>query len=76
MGEEGIIVDALEKLFGKSWRTSLFGILAFLTEGATLIQEYLVQMSVSPELLHTSALVFGLIAILNAKDRGVTGTTK
>ena len=71
---KGLIVELLEKLFGASWRTSLFGVLAFLTEAANLIQQYLVQMSVPTELLHTSALFFGLIALMNAKDKGVTGT--
>lgn len=60
-------------LFGSSWRTSLFGALAFLSEGSRLFLDYLVQIGISEKILHGAALFFGLIAIMNAKDGRVTG---
>jgi hypothetical protein len=74
--EKGIVVIWLEKVFGKSWRTSLFAFLAFASESANLVQTYLQQIGVSENVLHGGALVFGLIALLHAKDSQVTGIAK
>ena len=71
--EKGLFVRAMEKLFGQSWKTSFFGLLAFLSEAANIIQQYLVQMDIPDGILHTVAAIFALIAIMRAKDANVVG---
>ena len=71
--EKGWLVMLMEKILGASWRTSLFGILAFLSEAANIIQQYLTDIKCPPGVLHTVSAIFALIAIMKAKDGQVTG---
>lgn len=61
------------KWFGRSWRTSLYGLLALLPQAAKPILDYLTAMGAPSEALDTVSFVFALLFALTAKDRDVTG---
>ena len=61
------------KWFGRSWRTSLYGVLALLPQAAKPVMDYLTTMGASGAVLNTVSLVFALMFALAAKDRDVTG---
>ena len=61
------------KWFGRSWRTSLYGVLALLPQAAKPILDYLTAMGAPSVALNTVSFVFALLFALAAKDRDVTG---
>ena len=61
------------KWFGRSWRTSLYGLLALLPQAAKPILDYLTAMGAPSVALNTVSFVFALLFALAAKDRNVTG---
>jgi len=61
------------KWFGRSWRTSLYGVLALLPQAAKPIMDYLTTMGAPSAVLNTVSLVFALLFALTAKDSNVTG---
>lgn len=61
------------KWFGRSWRTSLYGVLALLPQVAKPVMDYLTTMGAPSAVLNTVSLVFALMFALAAKDRDVTG---
>lgn len=61
------------KWFGRSWRTSLYGVLALLPQVAKPVMDYLTTMGAPSAVLDTVSLVFALMFALAAKDRDVTG---
>ena len=61
------------KIFGANWRTSLYGILAFLPQIAQAVQSYVSSFGVPAIVLNTISFVFGILTVLNMKDRQVTG---
>jgi hypothetical protein len=71
--EKGIFVRMMEKLFGQSWKTSLYGVLVFLAGSSVMIQQYLVDLKVPQWVLLTAFLFFGLLRSLNTKDSNVVG---
>lgn len=73
---EGILQQFMISVFGQSWRTSFYAALSFIAGAADLIQTYATDMGLSQPVLRTLTLLFGLLAMWNAKDRIVTGTVK
>jgi hypothetical protein len=67
--------SAMTWLFGASWRTSLWGILAILPQFAKPVQDYLEAEKVSPAILNIVSLFFAALCVLAAKDGKVTGGT-
>jgi len=61
------------KWFGRSWRTSLYGVLALLPQASKPVMDYLTTMGASDAVLNTVSLVFALMFALAAKDHNVTG---
>ena len=61
------------KWFGRSWRTSLYGVLALLPQVAKPVMDYLTTVGAPSAVLNTVSLVFALMFALAAKDRDVTG---
>jgi len=61
------------RLFGASWRTSVYGVLAFLPQIAQAAQNYIVGLGLSPAVLNTITFFFGILTVLHAKDNRVTG---
>ena len=61
------------KWFGRSWRTSLYGVLALLPQAAKPILDYLTTMGATSDALNTVSFIFALLFALAAKDRDVTG---
>ena len=64
------------KWFGRSWRTSLYGVLALLPQAAKPVMDYLTTMGASGAVLNTVSLVFALMFALAAKDRDVTRSNR
>lgn len=73
MNDKGIIAIWMEKMFGRSWRTSLFGLLAVLPQVANLVQTYAANINAPKWAMDTMTLVFGVITVFNMKDKAVTG---
>jgi hypothetical protein len=75
--QDGIIfiwIDkAMTKVFGASWRTSLWGIVAIIPQIVKPVQDYLVLEKVSDNTLNIVSIVAAIIFALNSKDRQVTG---
>lgn len=75
--EDGILFKGINRamtfLFGKSWRTSFWGILAIIAQVAKPIQDYLVTEKVPEKWLNLVSLVCAAIVVMNAKDKQVTG---
>ena len=63
----------MTKWFGRSWRTSLYGVLALLPQVAKPVMDYLTTMGAPSTALNTVSFVFALLFSLAAKDRDVTG---
>lgn len=61
------------KWFGRSWRTSLYGVLALLPQVAKPVMDYLTAMGAPSTALNTVSFVFALLFALAAKDHDVTG---
>jgi len=81
MEEKGLIVIWMEKLFGKSYRTSLFGTIGFLAYFATGLQGVLLSTGLDmPTWGLVTTGVIGLISkwceSLNSKDSQVTGINR
>lgn len=70
---EGLFCRIMVYLFGASWKTSAYAVATFLCAAAQLVQDYLVNINAPSGLLKGGALFFGLLALLNAKDKNVTG---
>lgn len=68
-----MIPEFFEKLFGKNWRTSVYGILAILPQIANMIQQYLANIDAPKGAMDLLTLVFGIATVLNIKDKQVTG---
>lgn len=62
------------KWFGRSWRTSLYGVLALLPQVAKPILDYLTAMGAPSVALDTVSFIFAFLFSLAAKDRDVTGS--
>jgi len=75
--EMGIIPYYVSKsfsfLFGKSWITSIWGLLAILPQAAKPIQDYLITEKVPDKWLNLVSVVFAILFAINAKDKQVTG---
>jgi hypothetical protein len=75
--DKGIIYNYIDsimsKLFGKSWTTTFWGIIAILPQVMKPIQDYLVTMKVSESVLNLISLVAALIFAINTKSYNVTG---
>ncbi|MEN6423321.1 MAG: hypothetical protein ABFD76_15385 [Smithella sp.] len=67
------ISEVFAFLFGKSWRTSIWGLLAILPQIAKSVQDYLVTEKVPDKWLNLVSVVFAVLFALNAKDKQVTG---
>jgi hypothetical protein len=81
MEEKGLFIIWLEKLFGKSWRTSLYGTIKFLSYSATGLQATLLQAGLHMPIWGIVAtgvigLIAGYIETLNSKDSAATGTNR
>jgi hypothetical protein len=76
MEEKGLIVIWLEKVFGKSWRTSLYAFLALLPQVVSAVQYWCVNIGASPVIMNFLSLLSVIIAIFNAKDSKVTGINR
>ena len=81
MEEKGLIVVWLEKLFGKSWRTSLYGTVKFLAYFATGLQVILHSAGLAMPVYWMVAtgvigLVSGYVGDLNSKDSAVSGVNR
>ena len=61
------------KWFGRSWRTSLYGLLALLPQAAKPVMDYLTTMGAPSTALNTVSVIFAFLFSLAAKDRDVTG---
>lgn len=68
-----LIDKFMTKFIGVSWKTSLFGILAFFAGTAEIWQDYLKDCGLQPSWTRALTLVFTLLAFLFAKDKQVTG---
>lgn len=62
-------------LFGTSWRTGFYGLLAFLPQIAQPLQEYCEKSHVPAKYLNLISFFFIVVAFLNSKDSQVTGGT-
>jgi len=71
--KRGLVVVLLEKLFGRSWRTSIYGTLAVLPQIANLVQQYGVSIGVPKSILDGITLVFAIITVISTKDKAVHG---
>ena len=76
MEQKGIIVIYLEKLFGKSWKTSLYGVLSVLPQIFSCFQDFFINMGVKPATLNSISLLFLALAALEAKGQNVTGKNR
>lgn len=63
----------MQKAFGSSWKTTFFGILAFISGTADLWIDYLKDCGLEPSYMRFLTLVLTLIAFMYAKDKQVTG---
>ena len=63
----------MTKWFGRSWRTSLYGVLALLPQVAKPVMDYLTTMGAPSTALNTVSFIFAFLFSLAAKDRDVTG---
>ena len=73
--EQGIISKAFGYLFGRSWRTTLWGIMALLPQIAKPIQDYLIAIKVPERILDLVTMIFAILFIINSKDRQVAGSS-
>lgn len=73
--QEGLFCRMMIYLFGTSWKTSFYATVAFAAGCADLVQQYLINVGAPPEVLRSATMLFGLLALLNAKDKNVTGGT-
>jgi hypothetical protein len=71
--EKGIFVRAMEKLFGQSWKTSMYGCLVFLSGSSALIMQMLTDLQAPKYIVSGAFLFFGLMRSLNTKDSNVVG---
>lgn len=69
------ISAVLIKIFGASWRTSLWGILSILPQIAKPVQDYLETQKISANTLNIVTMIFAVLFVLTAKDKQVTGGT-
>jgi hypothetical protein len=76
MDEKGLFVIYLEKLFGKSWRTSLYGVLSVLPQIFNCFQDFFINLGVKPVTLNSISLLFLALAALEAKGQNVTGKNR
>jgi hypothetical protein len=67
------INEIMTKIFGSSWRTSFYGLLTVLPQVAGQIQSYIASFGLSAKILNLTSLFFGVLTVLNMKDRQVTG---
>jgi hypothetical protein len=74
--EKGIIVIYLEKLFGKSWLTSLYGLLSVLPQIFSYFQDFFINIGIKPTTLNSISLLFLALAALEAKGQNVTGKNR
>ena len=63
----------MTKWFGRSWRTSLYGVLALLPQVAKPVMDYLTTVGAPDKALNAVSFIFALMFSLAAKDRDVTG---
>lgn len=61
------------RIFGASWRTTVYGVMAFLPQIAAAVQTYFVALGLSPMVLNSVTFFFGILTVLHAKDKRVTG---
>jgi hypothetical protein len=76
MDEKGVIIIWLEKLFGRSWKTSLLGIMVLLPQIFSLLQEWIVDIGVTPAKMNSISLLFAALAAIAAKAQGVSGANR
>ena len=76
MEDKGIIEVWMEKLFGKSWLTSLLGILVLLPQILNAIQTWLMDIGVKASTMNSLSLLFAAIAAIASKSYNVTGINK
>jgi hypothetical protein len=67
----GALAKAMEAIFGKSWRTSLFAVLFFISAMAAVIQQWVVDIGVPTKISVISAVTLKLIGSLLAGDARV-----
>ena len=76
MDDQGIIVKCLVKVFGRSWKTSVLGIMMILPQILHGVQVWLVDLGMSTSTLNSISVLFGALAAMAAKAHDVTGTSK
>lgn len=74
--QKGLLVIWLEKIFGKSWKTSLWGGLASLPIFFDCFQSFFVDLGVSSKTLHDISFFCLAMAAFAAKSHDVTGTNR
>jgi hypothetical protein len=76
MEEKGILIVWLEKIFGKSWKTSLCGVLIVLPQILSAVQTWCINIGVTPSTMNSVSLLFAALAAIAAKSQDVTGTNR
>lgn len=72
--DDGLIVKFLVKVLGRSWKTSLLGIIAILPQLVNGFQFFFLDIGVSAHVLNSMSIFFTALAAMAAKAHDVTGT--
>ena len=76
MEDKGLVELWMEKMFGKSWLTSLLGVLVLIPQILNVLQAWFINIGVSPTEMNSLSLFFGGLAAIASKSYNVTGTNK